>query len=329
MKRRTASVFIAVFGVLALVAPVAPFQSAASAEPPGCAPHGEMVSCPDLRYGVHSTNMLGSTQRLDIYKPPGDGPFPVIVWLHGGAWTGGNRKEGFPVHDDWNDLERQVSRGYAVVSVDYRLVSTSVNFPTPLYDVKQAVRWLKWQSETYDLIPHKIALGGYSATATDGMIDYEPTSFGPGYGELANQTSTTELAIGYAGIYDFRRNLDIIPYYGWAVSDGASQLLRCDMPGGHPTDPIPIEWPDCTTADKLKVSPINHLRGAPLLLAHGDDDPIAEKVQAEEYHKARTDGGPPSVLRMIPDGGHGGTDTWAPNVGPYLDIMLEYYVRND
>src|SRR5208283_558234 len=60
---------------------------------------------------------------LDLYLPEAGGPFPLIVWIHGGAFRAGD-KAGIwykPILD-------QTQRGYAVASIDYRL-SGSAKFP--------------------------------------------------------------------------------------------------------------------------------------------------------------------------------------------------------
>jgi acetyl esterase/lipase len=75
---------------------------------------------------------------LDLYLPPrraqnADRP-PLVVWVHGGAWRAGSRKD--------MPLGPLVERGYAVASVDYRL-STAARFPAQVHDLKAAIRFLR------------------------------------------------------------------------------------------------------------------------------------------------------------------------------------------
>src|SRR5262249_29602159 len=121
--------------------------------------------CANLAYGPSSSATTGNTQRLDIYKPAGDGPFPGLGWVHGSGWTGGGPPVGIGINNDWPGLFRQLTRGYAVVVIDYRWASASEHLPTVLGDVKRAIRWLKWQSPRYKLNAAKIALWGHSAGA--------------------------------------------------------------------------------------------------------------------------------------------------------------------
>ncbi len=77
-------------------------------------------------------------QRLDIYLPErGEGPFPVILFIHGGAFMMGDKRD-FQISSFLGGLER----GYAVVGINYRLSGEAV-FPAGLQDVKAAVRWLR------------------------------------------------------------------------------------------------------------------------------------------------------------------------------------------
>jgi acetyl esterase/lipase len=71
-------------------------------------PEGLAVAEKNLTYGDHER------QKLDLFVPKGDGPFPLVLWVHGGGWTGGS-KEG-------NPLMAMLAKGYAVASTNYRFM---------------------------------------------------------------------------------------------------------------------------------------------------------------------------------------------------------------
>jgi acetyl esterase/lipase len=101
---------------------------------------------------------LTSAEKLDIYLPDeGEGPFPVIVSIHGGAFMGGDKSDG-----QVNPMLKGLKRGYAVVSVNYRL-SWEALFPALVQDVKAAIRWIQANAERYRLEKGKIAAWGRSA----------------------------------------------------------------------------------------------------------------------------------------------------------------------
>lgn len=109
----------------------------------------------DLPYGAASP-----FQRLDLYLPAaGDGPFPVIMAIHGGAWMMCDKRD-----RQLDPMLRGLERGYAVVSVNYRL-SGEAKFPAPIWDVKAAIRWVKNNGSAYMLDAERIALWGGSAGA--------------------------------------------------------------------------------------------------------------------------------------------------------------------
>jgi acetyl esterase/lipase len=113
-------------------------------------------------------DMIGNTpyaaqsaaQKLDLYLPEGaQGATPVIVWLHPGGFTMGNKDMIKPL------VAPMLERGYAVVSVDYRLAGEAT-FPAQIYDAKAAVRWVRANAAKYNFDSDKIAAWGISAGST-------------------------------------------------------------------------------------------------------------------------------------------------------------------
>jgi acetyl esterase/lipase len=104
---------------------------------------------------------LSEFQKLDIYWPQDfEGPYPVIVSIHGGGYCVGD-KVGSDALVAWEGLDR----GYAVVSVNYRL-SGEAPFPAQINDVKAAIRFIKAHAGEYNLDPNRIAVWGASAGGT-------------------------------------------------------------------------------------------------------------------------------------------------------------------
>jgi len=95
---------------------------------------------------------------LDLHLPavPIRRPAPVIVFLHGGGWSGGTRTTG-------PDFKRYFAQdGIAMASIEYRL-TPGVTFPANVEDVRTAVRWLKANAAAHGLDPERVCLWGTSA----------------------------------------------------------------------------------------------------------------------------------------------------------------------
>ncbi|MEK6238084.1 MAG: alpha/beta hydrolase fold domain-containing protein [Planctomycetales bacterium] len=91
--------------------------------------------------------------RLDLATPKesSDTPRPVIVFVHGGGWRGGDKGSGL-----WRSLPlKYAERGYVCASVNYRLTGEAP-FPACVEDVKCAVRWLRANAEKHNLEPQRI-----------------------------------------------------------------------------------------------------------------------------------------------------------------------------
>ena len=103
---------------------------------------------------------------LDLYRPAGPDPAPLVVFMHGGGWLRGDRSMVSPQFASWRPgpLARLAADGFAVASVDYRL-SGEARFPAQLEDVSAAVDWLTGQAAEYGFDASRIVLWGESAGA--------------------------------------------------------------------------------------------------------------------------------------------------------------------
>ena len=92
-----------------------------------------------------------------IYTPEGSGPFPALVWFHGGGWVVGDLDTA-----DGAARHLTVGSGFVVVSVDYRL-APETKFPGPAEDCYSATQWVVHNAASINADAGKIAVGGDSA----------------------------------------------------------------------------------------------------------------------------------------------------------------------
>jgi acetyl esterase/lipase len=115
-------------------------------------PPGKPIAAPD---GVtaHRDIEYKKGLLLDVFVPAG-APKPLLVWIHGGAWAGGN-KENAPV-------ARIVPQGFAMASIRYRL-SQEAPMPAQIEDCLDAIRFLRANAARYGYDASKIGVWGSSA----------------------------------------------------------------------------------------------------------------------------------------------------------------------
>jgi acetyl esterase len=107
---------------------------------------------------VHSEDLTIGSLAARMYRPPTDEPRPVLLWLHGGGFIGG----------DLRDIECATSGIAAagniiVVSLNYRLAPENP-YPAALHDVRDSLEWIReHQAELNG--DGRIAVGGQSAGA--------------------------------------------------------------------------------------------------------------------------------------------------------------------
>lgn len=106
---------------------------------------GETFSQPRVDYAVQGHKCAlnlpyaagSGRQKIDIYYPEGEGPFPVILSVHGGAWFMGSRSDHHVAY-----LLPFLRHGYAVAPIGYRLADEAV-FPQPVEDVSRAIAFVE------------------------------------------------------------------------------------------------------------------------------------------------------------------------------------------
>ncbi len=177
-----------------------------------------------MTYGVADNVSL----KMDIYYPQtAAGALPVVMYVHGGGWTGGDKTAGAGA----NEIPEMIKRGYLVVSVNYRL-APQYKFPAMIEDVKCAVRYLRATASDYGLDPDKIGVWGGSAGGhlvallgtADASAGFEGSS---GY---LDQSSRVRAVVDFFGPAElnimFRGHQVDVMENAFGVTDSESQVLK-------------------------------------------------------------------------------------------------------
>ena len=180
---------------------------------------------------------------LDLRVPPGAGPHPAVVLVHGGGWEAGDRVTYVaPIFD------LAAARGLASVSVDYRL-TPSVSNREQVEDVAAALRFLRDQAASLRLDPRRLVLVGESAS-----------------GQIVAHLASTERdlagVISFYGVYDLEamagdpsspRSLARRLFGITQLDDSARRQLRAFSPLHHASKELPPLLLIAGTADRLVV----------------------------------------------------------------------------
>jgi len=129
---------------------------------------GQAAVTPNVEYAV----VAGKPLRLDLHRPAGEGPFPAIVLVHGGGFTGG-AKGGYT-----GQLARHLAgRGYAAFDIDYRLkgdLGPSATLEQAMAaaqeDLGRALAHVVDRAAAYGVDEKRIAVGGGSAGAITALL---------------------------------------------------------------------------------------------------------------------------------------------------------------
>ena len=105
----------------------------------------------------HPVPVAGGTIRVRLYRPFGDGPFPLHVFMHGGGWCAGTIDG-----RDNRCRDLAAGAGCVVASVEYRLAPEN-RYPTPPEDCFRALCWLVDHAAELGLDGDRITVGGESA----------------------------------------------------------------------------------------------------------------------------------------------------------------------
>lgn len=216
-----------------------------------------------------------TSQTMDMYFPESGGPWPVLVYVHGGGWRAGDKSDAILFAD------RMKIQGYLVVSINYRLYPVGT-FPAMIEDVKCAIRSLRAHAVQYNLDPERIAAVGPSAGGhLVSLLGTSDESAGWDVGEYLDQSSRVRAVIPIAAVTDLTRefrnaNIETIKQVGFGEDN------------------------------VLQASPVTHVTpdDSPFLLIHGNQDTTVPLEQSELLYERLVEMNVPAELVIVKNAGH-------------------------
>lgn len=253
----------------------------------------------------------GTPLRLDVFIPQGEGPFPVVIYIHGGGWHSGDKRDNLA---GW-----LVEHGYAVVNVNYRL-STEGPFPAQIHDCKAAVRWVRATAHKMRFDADRIGALGDSAGGH--LAALLGTSAGvkslEGKGGHPRQSSRIQ------AVCDFFGPTELVSAWQETTVEGEWGVRMYQMLlGGTDLESVKEQ--------AQQASPVTYVTAddPPFLILHGTDDEIINVRQSRLLHEALKEKGVSSQLRIFEGHGHGGPWFYSDETrAVILDFFGEYLKKN-
>jgi acetyl esterase/lipase len=246
---------------------------------------------------------------MDIARPAGAGPFPVLLMIHGGAFAMGDKTD-LAVPGDVLDA------GIAVVRVNYRLSGTDP-WPAQGEDCLAAVVHLQRHGAELGLDPGRIVLWGQSAGAflavTTALslveVGLPPRGVVSLYGPMDFSTMDRDMA-----------TLGRTPAMGLTDAADSPESLLLGFAIGEDRDAARAMGP---------IGRLDALREPlpPILIRHGDADPMIADLQAKRLREAWAAADPASLIdyALVPGAGHGGAPF---DTDPVRADIVAFVARN-
>ncbi|MEF2176044.1 MAG: alpha/beta hydrolase [Candidatus Absconditabacteria bacterium] len=271
----------------------------------------------DISYGS-----VSDSQKLDIYLPnEGNGPFPLIIEIHGGGFMFGDKSQQI------GPMLKALEQGYAVASVNYRHSGEAV-FPAAINDVKAAIRFLRANSGTYNLNPDAFATWGGSAGGN--LSALAATSAGGPIGENDNLynidiSDKVQAAIDWYGPVSFDTmdteftQLGITQLMGTTSAEGSAESKYLgEVVGSEKAKPLVDATNPATYIDSNDPA---------IFFQHGSVDANVPYLQSQNLSDAlgKVIGSENATFELIQGAAHGGSEfETQENIDKIINFLNKY-----
>jgi acetyl esterase/lipase len=269
---------------------------------PACATD-QVKTFPDVVFAEPDGHKL----QLDLLVPADIPKPPLVVYIHGGAWSQGSRKE--------QPFAWLSKSGFAVASIEYRFAKDAI-YPAQIQDCKAAVRWLRAHAGEYGYDATRIAAIGTSAGAhlavllgtTNGNKQLEGD-----VGGNSSESSNVAAVVDFFGPVDFILRAKTQPEMTNVPGSRVYNLL-----GGAPKDREELAK---LASGAWQVSPDD----APLLIFHGEADKTVLPGQSERLYEVAKAAKLEASIHLVPKAGH--------DVTPFLadpknkELVVEFLTK--
>lgn len=224
----------------------------------------------DVPYGPHARNVL------DFWKAEGEGPRPLLVYIHGGGWVGGDKKQDPKVFLPF------LQKGISYAAVNYRLTGEAP-LPAPVHDAARAIQFIRSKAAEWNINDKRIALTGGSAGACTSMWILL-------HDDLADQNSKDQVLkqstrVAAAAVNAGQTSIDPKVIEGW-LGPNVLKHRMINMAVGEPTIEGALQNYEKHKAIYAEFSPYNHLdaKDPPLFMTYGNNMTLPSQDAGHGIH---------------------------------------------
>jgi acetyl esterase/lipase len=267
----------------------------------------------NLHFGHHG-------QKLDIYRhrlsqtsdnshSNAEAALPVLLQIHGGAWTekmGSKNEQAIPL------MNHMALKHWVCVSIDYRL-SPTATFPEHIIDCKEGLAWVKSHIHEYGGDPDFIVVTGGSAGGhLSSLVALTPNdpNFQPGFEDI---DTSVQGAVPFYGVYDFTNKYDMQNNHGLMTLLEKSVLKK-----RQDQDPETYE----AASPLFRISPA----APPFFIIHGDKDTLVPVAEARMFAKTLAEVSDNPVAYAEIEGGQHAFDMFASVRSEYVKLGVAKFL---
>lgn len=224
----------------------------------------------NVPYGTHKLNVI------DFWKAEGDGPRPLLVYIHGGGWTGGDKVQGL------QHIHPFLAKGISYAAINYRLSGTHP-LPVPVHDAARAIQFIRSKAKEWNIDADRIALTGGSAGACTSMwLLLHDDLANPKSDDPVQRESTRVTAAAVSGGQTSIDPKIIEPWLGPNVL----KHRMINMAVGESTMAGALKNYDKHHDLYVEFSPYNHLDGddPPLFMSYGNNMKLPSENAGHGIH---------------------------------------------
>ncbi len=227
----------------------------------------------NISYGTHERN------KLDIWCTKSDQPAPLVIFIHGGGWAGGDKAD-VPV----KLLTAMLDKGVSVASVNYRY-STTAPLPAPVHDVARAVQLLRIKAGEWRLDATRIGAYGISAggCTTLWLACHDDLADARSSDPVSRQSTRLQAAVGMSPQTCLEPDIVI----SWVGDQIMNHAMIARAVGATKGDNVRKPKPGWVKLLR-EFSPITHLSkdDPPMLLSNPRIDPLPAASAGSGIHHA-------------------------------------------